>query len=143
MAPAPGGRFVAHCFAARRVGAPGIVGEPCVNVLCGSFGFPPRCLDVGALRRNIPRMLATDTAIRDLLEEIHALLANVTSTRFVPYWSMRSRAFARVMEGWSAQPPSPEQREALHEAVLGLRSEIMRSSGQAPPAPRARAARLG
>ena len=125
-----------------RAEPPASKSHKCVNVLCGSFTFPRRCLDVGALRRNIPPMLATDTAIRELLEEIHALLENVTSMRFVPYWSMRSRAFARVMEGWAAQPPSAEQREALHEAVLGLRSEIMRSSGQAAPAPRTRSARL-
>ncbi len=109
-----------------------------MNVLCGGLTFRRRCLDARALRRNIPPMRATDTAIRDLLAEVHALLENVTSTRFVPYWSMRSRAFARVMESWATQPPSTEQRDALHEAVLGLRSEIVRSTGQVAPAPRSR-----
>ncbi len=75
-------------------------------------------------------MAATDFVIRDLLEGIRATLDTLPSTRFVPYWKMRARAFGRVLDTWAAQAPSPAQREGLLEAVAALRSEIARSSGQ-------------
>ncbi len=75
------------------------------------------------MRRTL-MVLMTDTAIRDLLGQIRALLTTNVPSSFVPYWSMRTATFAREVETWAVAPPTPERREAVHAALRSLHAQI-------------------